>query len=86
MWNYWRVEYLAIPSKMQLARFLIGGFEYCMERNPCIQPNGVHLIWEYLRDSLSRQIKAGTCLHGNNYPAHACICLHGNNYQWCLYC
>ena len=24
--------------KMQLARFLFGGFEYCMERNPCLQP------------------------------------------------
>ena len=24
--------------KMQLTRFLIGGFEYCMERNPCLQP------------------------------------------------
>ena len=26
-WNYWRVEYLAIYSKIQLARFLIGGFD-----------------------------------------------------------
>ena len=24
--------------KMQLMRFLIGGFDYCMERNPCLQP------------------------------------------------
>ena len=32
--NIWRVT-----LKMQLARFLIGGFEYCMERNPCLQPN-----------------------------------------------
>ena len=23
--------------KMPLVRFLIGGFEYCMERNPCLQ-------------------------------------------------
>ena len=38
MWNYWKVKYLAIHFKMQLVRFLIGGFEYCMERNPCLQP------------------------------------------------
>ena len=44
--------------KMQLARFLIGDFEYCMERNPCYSLNGVHLIWQYLRDSPNRQIKA----------------------------
>ena len=37
-WNYWRAENLAIRSKMQLATFLIGGFEYCLERNPCLQP------------------------------------------------
>ena len=36
MWNYWKVKYLAIHFKMQLVRFLIGGFEYCMERNPCL--------------------------------------------------
>ena len=24
--------------KMHLVRFLLGGFEYCMERNPCLQP------------------------------------------------
>ena len=32
------LKYSAICSKMQLARFLIGGIEYCMERNPCLQP------------------------------------------------
>ena len=24
--------------KMQLTRFLVGGFEHCVERNPCLQP------------------------------------------------
>ena len=44
---------------MQLVRFLIGGFEYCMERNPCLQPteNGVHLIWRCLHDLPNNQIK-----------------------------
>ena len=37
-WYYWRVEYLAVCSKNALARFLIGGFEYSVERNPCLQP------------------------------------------------
>ena len=28
----------SLISVMQLASILIGGFEYCMERNPCLQP------------------------------------------------
>ena len=31
--NIWRYA-----LKMQLARFLISSFEYCMERNACLQP------------------------------------------------
>ena len=31
--NIWR-----FTLEMQLARFLFGDFEYCMERNPCLQP------------------------------------------------
>ena len=50
--NIWR-----FALKMQLARFLIGGFEYCMERNPCLQPNGVQLVWRYLRNLPNCQIK-----------------------------
>ena len=37
--------------KIQLARFLIGKFEYCIERNTCYSLKGVHLIWRYLHDS-----------------------------------
>ena len=37
-WNYWLVKYLAIHPKIQLARFLIDSFEYCMERNLYLQP------------------------------------------------
>ena len=29
---------LMICSIMQLKKFLFGNFEYCMERNPCLQP------------------------------------------------
>ena len=47
--NIWR-----FAVKMQLARFLIGGFEYCVERNPCLQPK-----WRTfnLRDLPNCQIK-----------------------------
>ena len=31
--NIWR-----FALKRHLARFLFGDFEYCMERNPCLQP------------------------------------------------
>ena len=51
--NIWR-----FTLKLHLARFLIGGFEYCVERNTCYSLNGVHLIWRYLRDLPNRQIKA----------------------------
>ena len=37
-WNYWRVKYLAIHSKNAMVRFLIGACEYCIKRNPCLQP------------------------------------------------
>ena len=51
--NIWR-----FALKMQLVRFLIGSFEYCMERNPCLQLKWcTHLIWQYLRDLPKRQIK-----------------------------
>ena len=31
--NIWR-----FALKMQLARFLFGVFDHCMDRNPCLQP------------------------------------------------
>ena len=34
--KYWRTLYLAVCSEMLLAAFQIGGFQYCMERNPCL--------------------------------------------------
>ena len=37
-WNYWQVKYLAIRFKNAVGEILIGGFEYCMEINPCVQP------------------------------------------------
>ena len=48
---------MAIHSKMQLARLLIGGFEYCVKETHAYSLNGVHLIWRYLRHSPNRQIK-----------------------------
>ena len=42
---------------MQLVRFLIGGLEYCIERNPCLQPKWCALN---LHDSSNRQIKTTT--------------------------
>ena len=54
--NIWR-----FTLKMQLARFLIGGLEYYMERNPCLQPKWhTFLIWQYLCNSPNHQIKATT--------------------------
>ena len=35
---------------MQLARFLIGSFEHCLEKTHAYSLNGVHLIWRYLHD------------------------------------
>ena len=61
MWNYWRVEYLAIHSKMQMTRLIISGFwSTVWEKTHAYSLNGVHLIWQYLRDSINRHIKAIT--------------------------
>ena len=57
MWNYWRVEYLAIRSKNVIGEIFIGSYEYCTERNP-YSLNGVHLIWQNLRHLPNRRIKA----------------------------
>ena len=46
--------------KMQLTSFLIGGFEYCMERNPCLQPKWYTFNYRYLCDLTNRQIKTTT--------------------------
>ena len=45
--------------KMQLARFLVGGFEYCIERNRTRANSlyGIRLIWRYLHDLPILQIK-----------------------------
>ena len=48
MWNYGQVEHLAICSKMQLARFLIGGLVFLSTVWTEIHAyslNGVHLIY-----------------------------------------
>ena len=43
--------------KMQLARFLIGGFEYCMERNRCLQPKWCKFNVAIFKRSSNRQIE-----------------------------
>ena len=57
-WNYWQVEYLAIRSKMQLARFLIGVLSTVWKETHECSLNDVHLIWRNLRDLPNRLIKA----------------------------
>ena len=49
--NIWR-----FALKMQLAKLLIGSL-YCMEKTHAYSLNGVHLVWQNLRDFLNRQIK-----------------------------
>ena len=42
MWNDGRVKYLVNWSKNAIGEHLIGGFEYYMETNPCLQPKMVY--------------------------------------------
>ena len=69
--NIWQ-----FPVKMQLARFLFGDFEYCMERTHAYSLNGVHLIQRYIRDSPNCQIKA-TAKY-TTYMVYAQECCGGN--------
>ena len=56
--NYWWVKYLANHTQNAIGKHLIGGFEYCMERNPCYSLNGIHLIWWYRCDSQTAKLKS----------------------------
>ena len=70
---------MAIRSKMQLARFLISGFEYCMEKTHAHSLSDVHLIWQNLHDSPNCQIKATakyTTYMVAMYVAIGLACLH----------
>ena len=69
--NIWQ-----FPLKMQLAKFLFGDFEYCMERTHACSLNGVHLIWRYIHDSPNHQIKA-TAKY-TTYTVYAQECCGGN--------
>ena len=48
--------------KNAVGEILFGIFEYCMERNQCLQPKWYtfNLAIQYLRDSPNRQIKTTT--------------------------
>ena len=69
-WNYWRVKYSVFGNLFKytlLAEIQIGGFQYCTERNSCLQykwlDHGVKLILQSLRDLPNRQIKITVNIH-----------------------
>ena len=56
-WNYWRVKYLAIRSKNAIGEIFAVLSTAWKETQHAGSLNGIHLIGQYLRDSLNHQIK-----------------------------
>ena len=72
-WNYWQVKYLVIRSKNAIGEILIGGFEYCMERNPCLQPK-----WHTFNIYVIRQTTA-------KYTMYTVLCIVSSLYASVVY-